>query len=328
MANTAEEHESEGRPSLIFHGPPSASAFSIFPFVKTKFVVLDPRADPPHPSFPALSKAARLMLCWGPTPVTSEDLARYPALECIVGSSAGLNHFDLDACRRRGVRVTSAGEVFSDDVADYTVGLAIDVLRRLTASDRFLRAGFWPLETGFALGSKVTGKRIGIVGLGSIGTRVAKRFEAFDCTIAYTSRKIKPGVSYPFYPNIVDLASNVDVLVLCCPLTDKTHHLVEHTVMTALGKSGVIINVGRGGLIDEKELVEFLVRGDIGGAGLDVFENEPHVPDELMKLENVVLSPHRAVLTPDSLAALADLVRSNLEAFCLDKPLQTEVNFE
>ncbi|KAK6158085.1 hypothetical protein DH2020_005399 [Rehmannia glutinosa] len=240
MAAAADEIQpSETPPLLLVHRLPRFK-LSFFPFLQTEYTVLDPLADPPDPSFPDLSKSARIMLCVGPTPVGSDELDRYPAVECVVGSSAGLNHIDLAACRRRGVRVTSAGDAFSDDVADYAVGLAIDVLRRVSAADRFVRAGSWPVQKEYLLGSKVSGKRVGIVGLGSIGSRVAKR-------------------------------------------------------------------------------------GEIGGAGLDVFEHEPNVPKELLTLDSVVLSPHKAVFTPESFAALEKVVLGNIQAFFSNKPLLTEI---
>lgn len=245
-----------------------------------------------------------------------------------MGTSAGVNHFDLVACRRRGIRVTNAGDAFSDDVADYAVGLVIDVLRRVSAADRFLRASSWGPRKEYALASKVSGKRVGIVGLGSIGSRVAKRLEAFGCRISYKSRKMNPHVSYTCYENILDLASNSDVLILCCALTNETYHVVNKDVMAALGKSGILVNIGRGSLVDEKELVGFLVRGEIGGAGLDVFEHEPQVPNELFMLDNVVLSPHKAVFTPEAFAGLQELIMSNLEAFFSNKPLKAEISLE
>ncbi|KAI3468827.1 hypothetical protein Pfo_025490 [Paulownia fortunei] len=327
MAAADQHQPSDTLPLLLLHRLPNFK-LSFLPVLQTKYTVLDPHADPPNPSFPALSKSARLMLCVGPAPLTSDDLDRYPAVECVVGSSAGLNHVDLDACRRRGIRVTSAGDAFSDDVADYAVGLAIDVLRRVSAADRFVRAGSWPVQKEYILGSKVSGKRVGIVGLGSIGSRIAKRFEAFGCSIAYNSRKMKSYVPYAYYANVGDLASNSDILIVCCALTNETYHIINKDIMTALGMAGIIVNVGRGALIDEKELVRFLVRGEIGGAGLDVFEHEPHVPDELLTLDNVVLSPHKAVLTPDSFAALEELVLGNLQAFFSNKPLWTEIELD
>ncbi|KAL3833569.1 hypothetical protein ACJIZ3_008305 [Penstemon smallii] len=326
-SNTQSKEDTPTLPLLLIHRFPSFK-LSFFPFLYTKYTVLDQHADPPQTRFADLSKSARLMLCVGPTPVTSADLDRYPAVECILGSCAGFDHFDLAACRRRGIRVTSSGEAFSDDVADYAVGLAIDVLRRVSAANRFVRTGSWPARKEYTLGSKVSGKRVGILGLGNIGWRVAKRFESFNCSIAYNSRKIKSQVPYPYYANVTNLASNSDILVICCALTDETYHVVNKDVLEKLGKTGIIINVGRGSLIDEKELVEFLIRGEIGGAGFDVFEHEPHVPKELLALDNVVLSPHKAVLTPESFAALEELVISNVDAFFSSKPLRAEIELD
>lgn len=159
------------------------------------------------------------------------------------------------------------------------------------------------------------------MGLGRIGSKVANRLRAFGCRIAYNSRKEKPSVTFPFYSNVCDLASESDVLVVCCSLTAETHHIINKDVMKALGKEGVVINVGRGALVDEQELVRFLMQGEIGGAGLDVFENEPNVPRELFDLDNVVLSPHSAVITPESIESMTKLVLANLKAFFAGEPL-------
>ncbi|KAL5541002.1 hypothetical protein UlMin_042575 [Ulmus minor] len=229
-----------------------------------------------------------------------------------------LDHIDLSACRLGGIVITGAGNAFAEDVARYAVALSNDFLRRLLAGHRFVRSGIWSLG----------GKRVGIVGLGHIGSEVAKRLTAFGCNIAYTSRNKKPSVSYPYHENVCDLATESDVLIVCCALTPATHHIINKDVMKALGKDGVIINVGRGALVDEKQLVESLTKGEIGGAGLDVFENEPDVPKELFDLENVVLSPHRAVLTPQSIQSLQQLVLANLKAFFANKPLLSPVQLE
>ncbi|KAK2664708.1 hypothetical protein Ddye_003282 [Dipteronia dyeriana] len=264
------------------------------------FTLLHPPLDSPDSVHSFLSRHAasiRALVAVGSTPVKSQILDLLPALEIVVCSSAGIDHVELSECRRRGLLVTSAGNAFSEDVADYSVALLIDVLRRVSAGNRFVRAGLWPQHGSYPLGSTLVGKRVGIVGLGSIGSEIAKRLPAFGCSIAYTSRKKKSGVSYPFFENVHDLAADSNVLIVCCALTNQTRHMINKDVMMALGKKGVIVNVGRGALIDEKELVQSLLRGEIGGAGLDVYENEPHVPEELFKLDNVVLSRHVAVMT-------------------------------
>ncbi|KAE7997171.1 hypothetical protein FH972_001827 [Carpinus fangiana] len=195
--------------------------------------------------------------------------------------------------------------VYLEDVADLAVGLMIDVLRKVSATDRYVRKGLWPSKGDFPLGSKMGSKRVGILGIGSIGQEVAKRVEAFGCRISYSSRNKKPLVSYPYYSNLSQLALDSDVLIVCCGLTDQTRHMINKEVMLALGKEGVIINIGR-------------------GAGLDVFENEPNIPTQLLTLDNV-LSPHRAVHTPESLAAMYELVKGNFEAFFSNKPLLSPI---
>lgn len=169
------------------------------------------------------------------------------------------------------------------------------------------------------------GKRVGIVGLGGIGLEIAKRLEAFGCNVLYNSRKKKAHLLYPFYSDVRQLAANSDALIICCALTDQTRHMIDKDVFSAMGKEGVIVNIGRGAIVDEKEMVRCLVHGEITGAGLDVFENEPDVPKELFELDNVVLSPHRAVFTPESFMSLCELVVGNLEAFFSNTPLLSPI---
>ena len=163
------------------------------------------------------------------------------------------------------------------------------------------------------------------MGLGRIGSAVAQRLAAFGCSIAYSSRNEKLSAPFPYYASVRDLASESDVLVVCCALTDATRHIIDKDVMRSLGKDGVIINVGRGALVDEQELLRSLTQGELGGAGLDVFENEPDVPQELFGLDNVVLSPHSAVVTPESLEAVSQIVLANLKAFFSNKPLVSPI---
>ncbi|KAF5181016.1 Glyoxylate/hydroxypyruvate reductase B [Thalictrum thalictroides] len=304
------------------------------PKVVQKFNILSPYDSPTTPIHEFLithAQEIRVLLCLRggiAISINQEILNCLPSLECIVNVGTGVNHIDLTACKHKGIVVTNAGTVFSDDVADYAVALLLDVLRSISASNRYVRSGLWPIQGEYSLGHKVGGKRVGIIGLGSIGSEVAKRLQAFGCSIAYNSRKKKESVSFPYYSNVTDLAANSDALILCCALTEETHHIINKDVLSALGKEGVVINIGRGALIDEKELVRCLVQGEIGGAGLDVFENEPNVPKELFELDNVVMTPHSAVRTPESFSALHELTVANLEAFFSNKPLLSPVNYE
>ncbi|KAL6594045.1 hypothetical protein ACP70R_048946 [Stipagrostis hirtigluma subsp. patula] len=248
-----------------------------------------------------------------------------PSLRCVVTTSAGVDHVDLAECKSRGVAVAGAGTVYSADVADHAVGLLIDVLRRVTAADRYVRQGLWPVRGDYPLGSKLGGKRVGIIGLGSIGSLIAKRLEAFGCVVSYHSRSPKASAPYRYFPDVHDLAADSDVLVVACALSDATRRIVGRRALDALGTGGVVVNVARGGNVDERELVAALQEGRIAGAGLDVFEDEPHVPPELMAMDNVVLTGHEAAFTEDSIADLRELMIGNLEAFFTGKPLLTPV---
>ncbi|KAJ9188412.1 hypothetical protein P3X46_003771 [Hevea brasiliensis] len=323
-----QNHQSEDLPQVLLLKPtPVMAVLGEHQFSSNKYQFLK-AWESPLPLYQFLTKYAnsiQAILCSGAAPVTDDLLQLLPSVRLVVAASAGTNHIDLMACCRRGISVTNAGNVFSDDGADAAVGLLFDILRKISAADRYVRQGLWVKKGDYALGSKLGGKRIGIVGLGGIGLQVAKRLEAFGCIISYNSRKKKTFVSYPFYSNICELAADSDALIICCALTDQTRHMINKEVLSALGKEGFIVNIGRGAIIDEKELVRCLVEGEIAGAGLDVFEKEPDIPKQLLELENVVLSPHKAVFTPESFLALSELVVGNLEAFFSNLPLLSPV---
>lgn len=254
----------------------------------------------------------------------AELIEALPRLEIVSSFSVGLDKIDLGKCREKGIRVTNTPDVLTEDVADLAIGLCLAVLRRICASDKYVRSGKWK-KGDFRLTTKFTGKTVGIIGLGRIGTAIAKRAEAFNCPISYYSRTEKPDCKYKYYPSVVELASNCHILIVACPLTPETRHIINREVIDALGPKGVLINIGRGPHVDEPELVSALVEGRLGGAGLDVYEHEPEVPEELFGLENVVLLPHVGSGTVETRNAMADLVLGNLEAHFTNKPLLTPV---
>ncbi|XP_043716198.1 glyoxylate/hydroxypyruvate reductase HPR3-like [Telopea speciosissima] len=312
---------------LIFGYPPTQF---LVPLAK-RFRLLKPLEEESMSTQQFLTthaQSVRALACLGLHPIDSEILRCLPSLQCVVATSVGVDHIDLAECRRRGIAVTNAGPAFAEDTADFAVGLLLDVLRRVSAADRYVRQGLWPIKGDYPLGSKLGSKQVGIIGMGNIGSEVAKRLEPFGCSISYNSRTKKSSFAFPFYSNVHELAANSDVLILTCALSKETYHIIDRDMILALGEKGVIINVGRGALIDEKELVRCLVQGEIGGAGLDVYENEPDVPKELFVLDNVVLSPHKAVLTPESFAASSKMAMANLEAFFAGKPLLSPVKDE
>uniref|UniRef100_A0A5B6ZR27 Hydroxyphenylpyruvate reductase n=1 Tax=Davidia involucrata TaxID=16924 RepID=A0A5B6ZR27_DAVIN len=254
----------------------------------------------------------------------AELIDSLPSLEIVASYSVGLDKVDLVKCKDKGIRVTNTPDVLTEDVADLAIGLILATLRRLCESDRYVRSGLWK-RGDFKLTTKFSGKSVGIIGLGRIGSAIAKRAEAFGCPISYYSRSEKPDSKYKYYPNVIDLASNCHILIVACPLTNETRHIINREVIDALGPKGVLINIGRGPHVDEPELVSALVEGRLGGAGLDVFEHEPEVPEQLFGLDNVVLLPHVGSGTVETRNAMADLVIGNLEAHFLNKPLLTLV---
>ncbi|PON34073.1 Erythronate-4-phosphate dehydrogenase [Parasponia andersonii] len=270
------------------------------------------------------AESVRAIVGSGISTIDADLISAFPNLEIVASFSVGLDNVDLELCKEKGIRVTNTPDVLTDDVADLAIGLMLAVLRRLCESDRYVRAG--NLKKGdYKLTTKFTGKTVGIIGLGRIGQAIAKRSEAFSCPIAYHSRSEKPDVKYKYYPSVAELAANSDILVVACALTQESRNIVNREVMDALGPKGVLINIARGPHVDEPELVSALVEGRLGGAGLDVYQNEPEVPEELFKLENVVLLPHVGSGTNETRKAMADLVIANLEAHFSNKPLLTPV---
>ncbi|KAI7733792.1 hypothetical protein M8C21_012543 [Ambrosia artemisiifolia] len=313
--------------SILVLGPPLVFKAYETEFSE-KFNFLKPWKTPiPLPQFIATHSAnVGAIFCSAVSPVTAEIIQSLPELRFVLASSTGVNHIDLRECERRGIVVANAGSTFSDDVADMAVGLLIDVVKRISAGNRLVKARVWPCEGDYTIArNKLGGKRVGIVGLGNIGLHIATRLNAMGCIISYTSRTMKPHVTFPFYPAIHQLVANSDILVISCALTKQTHHMIDRDVMLILGKEGVIINVARGAIINEKELVECLVKGEIGGAGLDVFENEPNFPEELFGLDNIVLTPHHGAVTEEACRNLYDHICKNLDALLSNKPLECEV---
>jgi hydroxypyruvate reductase len=256
--------------------------------------------------------------------VTTEQMDAMPALKAIVHFGVGYETTDVDHAKARGVVVSNTPDVLTDCVADLAVGAMIDVLRRLSAADRFVRAGAWQ-DGQFPLATRVTGRRVGILGLGRIGRAVAHRLTAFDAVLSYHSRHRVPDVPYPYAASPVELASGVDVLVVATSGGAATEGLVSADVLAALGPAGYLVNIARGSVVDEPALVAALTSGTIAGAALDVFADEPNVPTELLRADNVVLLPHIASATEETREAMGELAFRNLHQFMTDGTLVTPV---
>ncbi len=247
-----------------------------------------------------------------------------PKLELIASYGVGYDAVDLAACREHGVRLTNTPDVLNDAMAELALGLMIALCRRIPQADVHVREGRW-LQRGYPLTAELTGARLGILGLGRIGKEIARRCQAFKMRIAYHGRNEQPYEPYEYYADLTEMAREVDWLVVIAPGTAETKGIVSRPVLEALGPEGCLVNVARGSLVDEPAMVEMLQSGALGGAALDVFEDEPRVPEALSGLENVVLSPHQGSATRKTRAAMGDLVVNNLAAHFAGRPLLTRV---
>ncbi len=247
-----------------------------------------------------------------------------PNLEIIACCGVGIDGIDIARAREREIPVTNTPDVLTDDVADMALALLLANCRRLCAGDRFVRAGRWR-DGAMALARSLGGKRVGIVGLGRIGRAVAARTAAFGCRLAYHGPRRKPDVDHEYYPDLVEMARACDFLVVTCTGGAATRGLVGRAVIDALGADGGLINVSRGSVVDQPALVEALAAGRLGSAALDVFADEPDVPEPLLTMDNVVLQPHMGSATEETRGAMGRLVIDNLAAHFAGRPLLTPV---
>lgn len=261
----------------------------------------------------------------GKNGVDATLMAALPKLKIISHFGVGVDVVDVDAARARGIAVCNTPDVLTEDVADSALMLLLATVRRVVEADNYVRAGKW-LKAPMPLTDTPQGKTVGILGLGRIGKAIAKRCEAFNMKVAYQGPNKKNDVPYAYFADPVALARECDILVAACPGGDATKGLVSKAVIEALGPEGYIVNIARGSVIDEPAMVAALVEGKLAGAGLDVFEKEPHVPEALFALPNVVLLPHVGSATHATRRAMGQLVIDNLAAHFAGKPLLTPYN--
>jgi lactate dehydrogenase-like 2-hydroxyacid dehydrogenase len=252
-------------------------------------------------------------------------LALFPKLEIVASFGVGYDHVGSKYAGEHNIVVTNTPDVLTEEVADIAMGLLIATLREFIKADRYLRSGLWmtqnfPLSVG-----SLRDRKVGMVGMGRIGQAIGRRLEASRVPVVYHSRKPADGVSYKHYPDLIEMAKAVDTLVVIVPGGPATAKMINADVMKALGPRGVIINVARGTVVDEEALIAALKSGTILAAGLDVFANEPKVPDELRTLQNVVLLPHIGSASVVTRNAMDQLVVDNLKAWFAGKPPLTPV---
>jgi len=266
------------------------------------------------------------VLCAGGAGIDAATMDAMPDLAMIAIAGVGYDKVDVDHARARGVFVTNTPDVLTDDVADLAIGLTLAVARRLPAHDSYIRQGRWAADGPPPLARRASGRRIGILGLGRIGQAIAARGRPFASQIGYFSRWPRPEAGdYVYFDEPVALAGWADILIIAVSGGPATAGLVDRHVIEALGPDGILINVSRGSVVDEPELVAALQDGRLGSAGLDVFAHEPHVPPALLALDNVVLAPHQGSATHETRKAMADLALRNLAAFFAGEPLLTPI---
>ena len=270
-----------------------------------------------------IAPTTRGMVAFGGSQLTPDQLAKFPHLEVISVMGVGYDGMPLTACADAKVKVTNTPDVLNDEVADTAVALTLMTCRQFVDAQKFVETGGW-LKDQYPLQHSLWNKTVGIIGLGRIGKEIADRLRAHKMTIAYFGRN-KQDVPYTYYGNLVEMAGDVDVLIAITPGGAATKHMVNAEVLEALGPTGYFINVARGTVVDEIALVAAIESGGIAGAGLDVFNVEPKVPEALFNRPNVILLPHVASATHETRQAMADLCVENLLLHFAGKPVKTLV---
>ncbi|VDR25326.1 Glyoxylate/hydroxypyruvate reductase B [Raoultella terrigena] len=273
----------------------------------------------------AIAGEVQVILASGESKVEAALINQLPQLKLIAVFGVGYDGVDIRAAAQKGVQVTNTPDILTDDVADLGIALMLNVSRRITGAQKFIERGGWQ-SGAYPQSTKVSGGRLGIVGFGRIGRAVAKRAQGFAMRIACFDRNPVESSEVTYYSDLLELAKNSDVLMVCASAGKESQKLINHDVLAALGPQGILINIARGSVVDEEALAEALTLGTIGGAGLDVFANEPQVPQALLNRDDVVVTPHIGSATRATRAAMAQLVIDNIAAFYAGKPLLTPVS--
>lgn len=294
--------------------------------LRARYELLGPLERSAPDALPPGADKAEALLTIGSQKTDAALLAALPALKLICCYGTGIEGVDREAARARGIRLTNAADANATSVAEFAMGLLLATCRSISRGDRFVRAGQWKGNSvermSFVPG--LAGRKLGIYGLGAIGSRIALRAAAFEMEIGYHNRSPRD-VPYRRFDGLTDLAGWADVLMVSVRASAENRHAVDADVLAALGPQGYLVNISRGIAVDEEALCSALENGTIAGAGLDVFEQEPHVPERLRALENVVLTPHIAAGSEAAQIAQQTLLLGNLEAFFADRPLLSPV---
>jgi len=272
------------------------------------------------------NKIKAIAIAYTANKVDEKFLRQFPHLEQVSSFGVGYDHIDAKWAGAHGIVVTNTPEVLNEEVADTAIGLLLCTVREFPQSERFLRAGKWPQGHYPLTKATLRDRTVGMVGMGRIGKAIAKRLEAFGVPVVYHSRKPQAGVSYKYYPNLIEMAREVDTLMVIVPGGASTQNMINADVLKALGPRGILINMARGSVVDEPALIEALKNRTIYSAGLDVFAKEPEVPKELIEMDHIVLFPHLGSSTEVTRAAMDQLVVDNILAWAAGKPPLTPVS--
>jgi lactate dehydrogenase-like 2-hydroxyacid dehydrogenase len=273
----------------------------------------------------ATTERIRGIATTGPVVANEQVLSRFPKLEIVSSFGVGYDHINATYARDHDIIVCNTPDVLTEEVADVALGLLIATAREFIKADRYLRSGLWAAQNFPLSAGSLRDRKVGVVGMGRIGQAIGRRLEASLVPVVYHSRNPAAGVSYQHYPNLIEMATAVDTLIVITPGGPATAKLINAEVMEALGPRGIIINVARGSVVDEPALIAALKSGTIMAAGLDVFANEPSVPDELRAMQNVVLLPHIGSGSVVTRNAMDQLVVDNLKAWFAGKPPLTPI---
>ena len=276
---------------------------------------------PDHDTFVAsiAPKVRAIAAAGGHGRIDGAFMSRFPKLEIVASFGVGYDHIDAKWAGEHGIMVTNTPDVLNEEVADTALGLLLSTVRHLPQAERYLRQGNWPKHGDYQLTPSLRDRTAGIVGMGRIGKAIARRLDAMKVPVVYHSRRPVADVSYKHYPNIVDMARDADVMIVITPGGAATKHLVNAEVLKALGPQGILVNVARGSVVDEEVLIKALKDGTILSAGLDVFANEPKVPQELIDMDHVVLLPHVGSASHATRRAMDELVANNIISFFAGK---------
>jgi lactate dehydrogenase-like 2-hydroxyacid dehydrogenase len=321
----APKHCSKEMPAM----PEKVLIYSRFPKalmlrIGERFELMDAAGKRPNQVFSAEQLSGiRAMITAGGTPLPGEMMDMMPKLAAIVCYGTGYDGVDIAAAAKRGITVGHSPGANAASVADIAVTLMLAATRRLLPADNYVRSGNWAAAKPSPLMRPQAGnpgRKVGVYGMGEIGRKIAARVAAFESDVGYFSRS-KHDVPYRYFPSLEALAEWCSVLMIAVRAGADTHHVVNADILRKLGKDGYVVNIARGSVIDQTALVAALAAEEIAGAGLDVYEKEPHAPDALTAFPNVVLTPHIGGHTLESHTAMQDCVIANLEAYFAGKPL-------